>query len=308
MRTTAVNDVSIDIKQGEVALMMGPSGSGKTTLLAILSGLLKPDAGKVTALGQDMWALTEREREHFRLKHCSFIFQGYNLFSSLTARQQLEIVAQWGDGASSREARKKAEAELKKLKLMSPMSAEATVVRNYIDVLTGLPNRAFLSDLLHQALDFSRQENIPLAVCMLDLDGFKAVNDTLGHKAGDQVLKSSAMLLKGATRNVDHVARLGGDEFAIIVARCNIQLLKNIAERIIESFACDKLLVRIRQNHGLSVTCSIGAAMYPLHGTSIAQLLEVSDEQMYQAKKAGKNCYRIDGVPQQAVRSELIKA
>ena len=109
MRTTAVNDVSIDIKQGEVALMMGPSGSGKTTLLAILSGLLKPDAGKVTALGQDLWTMTEREREHFRLKHCSFIFQGYNLFSSLTARQQLEIVAQWGDGASSREARKKAD-------------------------------------------------------------------------------------------------------------------------------------------------------------------------------------------------------
>jgi putative ABC transport system ATP-binding protein len=109
MRTTAVNDVSIDIKQGEVALMMGPSGSGKTTLLAILSGLLKPDSGKVTALGQDLWTLNEREREHFRLKHCSFIFQGYNLFSSLTARQQLEIVAQWGDGASSREARKKAD-------------------------------------------------------------------------------------------------------------------------------------------------------------------------------------------------------
>ena len=109
MRTIAVNDVSIDIKQGEVALMMGPSGSGKTTLLAILSGLLKPDAGKVTALGQDLWTMTEREREHFRLKHCSFIFQGYNLFSSLTARQQLEIVAQWGDGASSREARKKAD-------------------------------------------------------------------------------------------------------------------------------------------------------------------------------------------------------
>lgn len=118
MRTTAVNDVSIDIKQGEVALMMGPSGSGKTTLLAILSGLLKPDAGKVTALGQDLWTLNEREREHFRLKHCSFIFQGYNLFSSLTARQQLEIVAQWGDGASSREARKKADTILDTLGLL----------------------------------------------------------------------------------------------------------------------------------------------------------------------------------------------
>jgi len=102
MKTTAVNDVSIEIKQGEVALMMGPSGSGKTTLLAILSGLLKPDNGKVVALGQDIWALNERERENFRLKHCSFIFQGYNLFASLTARQQLEIVAQWGDGNKSK--------------------------------------------------------------------------------------------------------------------------------------------------------------------------------------------------------------
>jgi putative ABC transport system ATP-binding protein len=98
--------------------MMGPSGSGKTTLLAILSGLLKPDNGKVVALGQDIWALNERERENFRLKHCSFIFQGYNLFASLTARQQLEIVAQWGDGISSREARKKADEILDVLGLL----------------------------------------------------------------------------------------------------------------------------------------------------------------------------------------------
>jgi len=76
----------------------------------------------------------------------------------------------------------------------------------------------------------------------------------------------------------------------------HFSLLKNIAERIIESFACDKLLVRVRQNHGLTVSCSIGAAMHPLHGHSIQELLEVSDEQMYQAKKAGKNCYRIAGV------------
>ncbi|HEX4842094.1 MAG TPA: diguanylate cyclase [Limnobacter sp.] len=134
-----------------------------------------------------------------------------------------------------------------------------------------------------------------LGLMFLDLDGFKAVNDTLGHKAGDQILKTSAMLLKGATRNVDQVARLGGDEFAIIVARCNLQLLTNISERIIESFACDKLLLRIKQNHGLKVSCSIGAAVYPLHGETVAELLECSDAQMYAAKKAGKNCYRIAG-------------
>ncbi|WP_370260651.1 diguanylate cyclase domain-containing protein [Limnobacter sp.] len=136
-----------------------------------------------------------------------------------------------------------------------------------------------------------------LGLVFLDLDGFKAVNDTLGHKAGDQILKTSATLLKGATRNVDQVARLGGDEFAIIVSRCNQQLLTNIAERIIEAFACDKLLLRIRQNHGLRVSCSIGAAMYPLHGHSVTELLELSDAQMYEAKKAGKNCYRIANTP-----------
>lgn len=163
------------------------------------------------------------------------------------------------------------------------------------DPLTGILNRrGFDITLEHRLARLLPGE--ALGVMFLDLDGFKAVNDTLGHKAGDQVLKTSASLLKGATRNVDQVARLGGDEFAIIVARCNLQLLKNIAERIIEAFACDKLLVRIRQNHGLTVSCSIGAAMHPLHGNSFQQLLEISDQQMYMAKKAGKNCYRIAAV------------
>jgi putative ABC transport system ATP-binding protein len=88
---------------------MGPSGSGKSTLLASLSGLLRPDSGKVIALGQDLWALSERERERFRLRHCGFIFQGYNLFAALTARQQLEMVVRWGEGASARDAHRRAD-------------------------------------------------------------------------------------------------------------------------------------------------------------------------------------------------------
>ncbi|WP_394673007.1 diguanylate cyclase domain-containing protein [Limnobacter sp.] len=175
------------------------------------------------------------------------------------------------------------------------------------DPLTGVLNRRGFEMTLEARLS-RLLPGETLGLMFLDLDGFKAVNDTLGHKAGDQILKTSATLLKGATRNVDHVARLGGDEFAIIVARCNIQLLKNIAERIIESFACDKLLVRVRQNHGLTVSCSIGAAMHPLHGHSIQELLEISDEQMYQAKKAGKNCYRIVGVASEPqVRDVVVK-
>src|SRR5258708_12835913 len=90
--TTALRDGSIELYPGQLALLMGPSGSGKSTLLAALSGLLRPDAGRVLALDQDLWAMTEKQREQFRRKYCGFIFQGYNLFPPLTARQQLEML------------------------------------------------------------------------------------------------------------------------------------------------------------------------------------------------------------------------
>ena len=108
-KTTVLHDVSIELFSGQITLLMGPSGSGKSTLLAILSGLLHPDSGRVLALGQDMWTLSDQDRERFRLRHCGFIFQGYNLFGALTARQQLEMVVRWGEGASARDARRRAD-------------------------------------------------------------------------------------------------------------------------------------------------------------------------------------------------------
>jgi putative ABC transport system ATP-binding protein len=107
--TLALREVSIELYPGQLALLMGPSGSGKSTLLAILSGLLHPDAGRVLALEQDMWRMSEKEREAFRLKYCGFIFQGYNLFPALTARQQLEMVLRWGKSMPARQARQKAD-------------------------------------------------------------------------------------------------------------------------------------------------------------------------------------------------------
>jgi putative ABC transport system ATP-binding protein len=103
--TQAVRDVSVSIEQGSFCLVMGPSGCGKSTLLAMLSGLLHPDQGKVIALGQDIWSLTDGERRQFRLRSCGFIFQAYNLFPALTAREQLEMVLRWGSGVSPRQAR-----------------------------------------------------------------------------------------------------------------------------------------------------------------------------------------------------------
>jgi putative ABC transport system ATP-binding protein len=106
--TVALRDVSIDLYPGQLSLLMGPSGSGKSTLLAVLSGLLRPDAGRVLTLGHDLWRLSERQREEFRRRHCGFIFQGYNLFPALTARQQLEMVLRWGNSTPAREARERA--------------------------------------------------------------------------------------------------------------------------------------------------------------------------------------------------------
>jgi putative ABC transport system ATP-binding protein len=107
-RATALNGVTLELPAGQVALLMGPSGSGKSTLLAVLSGLLRPDTGKVMISGQDLWAMSDAERERFRLRHFGFIFQGYNLFQALSARQQLEMVVRWGEGASMREAARRA--------------------------------------------------------------------------------------------------------------------------------------------------------------------------------------------------------
>jgi putative ABC transport system ATP-binding protein len=117
MRTEVLRDISIELAPGQMALLMGPSGSGKSTLLAVLSGLLQPDSGRVLAHDHDLWSLSERQREDFRLKHCGFVFQGYNLFPALTARQQLEMVLRWGKNTPAKEARDRADNMLAMLDL-----------------------------------------------------------------------------------------------------------------------------------------------------------------------------------------------
>lgn len=111
--STAVADVTLNLHAGEFALLMGPSGSGKTTLLSMVSGLLRPTAGQVYSRDgnrlDDVWLKDDRAREKYRLQYCGYIFQGYNLFPALTARQQLEIVLRWGHGVTSREARQRSE-------------------------------------------------------------------------------------------------------------------------------------------------------------------------------------------------------
>jgi putative ABC transport system ATP-binding protein len=120
-RRTALDNVSLDLFPGQLALLMGPSGSGKSTLLAIASGLLEPDSGQVFAEDEgelcNIWSLTPKQREDFRLRTTGFVFQGYNLFPALNARQQLEIVLKWGGYAAGSEARRQADEMLERLGL-----------------------------------------------------------------------------------------------------------------------------------------------------------------------------------------------
>jgi len=102
-----LKSVDFEALHGDVTMVMGPSGSGKSTLIASLSGLLKPDAGEVSAMGENLWSYKAGRIDRFRLDHCGFIFQGFNLFPALTALQQVEIILKY-KGFSRSEARRKA--------------------------------------------------------------------------------------------------------------------------------------------------------------------------------------------------------
>ena len=112
--------VDFDALHGDVTMVMGPSGSGKSTLVATLSGLLKPDEGQVSGMGQDLWSLKSGKLDRFRLDHCGFIFQGFNLFAALTALQQVEIILKY-KGMPRRQAREKAAQALTEVGLESKL-------------------------------------------------------------------------------------------------------------------------------------------------------------------------------------------
>lgn len=156
------------------------------------------------------------------------------------------------------------------------------------DVLTGLPNRILFQDRLVIALSNAKRYNKVMAVMFIDLDGFKFINDTFGHDAGDKLLQEVAKKLKGIVHQDDTVARMGGDEFTLIFPQVDeAKDIEVIAYRILEEFK--KPLTDME----LKITASIGIAFYPEHGTKIGELLKNADAAMYKAKELGKNNYKI---------------
>ena len=156
------------------------------------------------------------------------------------------------------------------------------------DALTGVPNRLLFGELLERAIASAERDDGRLAVCYLDLDGFKYVNDNLGHAAGDKLLIEVSRRLNLITRSCDAMSRIGGDEFALLFTGLH------------SSLECDEILRRVQKTINqpvdldgeiVSISASIGVALYPQDAEEAELLLRYADQAMYQAKKSGKNDY-----------------
>jgi len=160
------------------------------------------------------------------------------------------------------------------------------------DPLTGLANRRLLDERMSMALIHARRNKSTMAVVYLDLDGFKEVNNTLGHGAGDALLKMVAERLVATVREEDTVARLGGDEFLVALWHLSdTDHAANVAAKVVEALAQPYDI----EGHAVSITTSAGVGIYPVHGGDADALMKSADLALYEAKHAGKNGFRIFG-------------
>jgi diguanylate cyclase (GGDEF)-like protein len=177
------------------------------------------------------------------------------------------------------------------------------------DILTDLPNRLTLSDRLTQAISLARRNHNQLAVLFLDLDGFKRINDSLGHSIGDKLLQSVAERLSTCVRKSDTVSRLAGDEFVI--------LLPEVTHAADAAVSAVKIITELKKEHTLGehrlrVTVSIGVSTYPDNGDDAETLIKNADTAMYHAKQSGRDNYQfftpdmsLQGVERQSLEGQL---
>ncbi|MEH2365224.1 CHASE2 domain-containing protein [Nostoc sp.] len=158
----------------------------------------------------------------------------------------------------------------------------------YHDPLTGLSNRKFFAEQLYESLHWAQHNNLLLGLLFIDLDGFKQVNDTLGHEMGDRLLMTIAERLSNSLRASDTVSRLGGDEFTVILrAIPNVQIAAKVAEKILSSITKPIVL----DGYTIRVSASIGISVYPYNSQDSETLMKQADTAMYRAKRLGKNRY-----------------
>ena len=170
----------------------------------------------------------------------------------------------------------------------------------HFDMLTGLPNRALLIDRLNQESSRAKRGARPFAVLMFDLDGFKKVNDTWGHAAGDQLLRQVGTRSRACVRASDTVGRLGGDEFLALLPETTLDGAREVAE---------KLRMALREPYDLgkgtsaTVGASVGIAVFPQHGTDAEDLQRAADAALYHSKREGKNRISVARTPRENAKS-----
>jgi diguanylate cyclase (GGDEF)-like protein/PAS domain S-box-containing protein len=191
------------------------------------------------------------------------------------------------------------------------MSLEMSHLTHH-DPLTDLPNRLLLKDRLSQAIEAARRNDTKVAVLFLDLDGFKHINDSLGHAIGDKLLRSVALRLVGGVRSSDTVGRQGGDEFVVVLADIKHaadagSAARGVLTALAASFPFDP--------HDLRITASIGLSMYPEDGDDAETMMKNADTAMYQAKVNGPNNYQffkkfmnVRAIERQSVEADLHRA
>ncbi|MCW8935536.1 MAG: GGDEF domain-containing protein [Gammaproteobacteria bacterium] len=170
------------------------------------------------------------------------------------------------------------------------LGAEETVRKMaYYDSLTGLPNRTLLNDRLEHVMAQARRQKTQFAILFIDLDGFKNINDNLGHNYGDEVLQNVAQRMLAEVRDIDTVARFGGDEFIVLMESVKgLEEINIITRRIFDSLMKHHLLA----GQKLQVTASIGIAVFPSDGDTCELLIKHADTAMYESKANGKGQIR----------------
>jgi diguanylate cyclase (GGDEF)-like protein len=191
-------------------------------------------------------------------------------------------------------------AELRLLSLLSDQAAVAIsnaslhqmISRQaYSDTLTGLPNRRALDERLEEEVLSARRNSYSFAVIMMDLDGFKAVNDTYGHTTGDNVLRTVFNQMARGVRNTDFLARYGGDELTLILSQTETTSAQIVAEKILEGMRSIKYM--LPDGHRLQLGISGGIAIYPVHARNGPDLLRAADTALYQAKKHNRGTFEV---------------
>ena len=190
--------------------------------------------------------------------------------------------------------------ELRLLSLLSDQAAVAISNANlhqlistqaYSDTLTGLPNRRALDERLEEEVQSARRNNYSFAVVMMDLDGFKEINDTYGHSTGDDVLRTVFSQMAHGVRNTDFLARYGGDELTLILTQSDVSSAKVVTEKIVEGM--EKIRYTLPDKKKLKLSISGGIAIYPVHARNGADLLRAADSALYRAKKHNRGNFQM---------------